>query len=80
MAVAVIRWAPVTVGFQEQVATLFGEDPEVTRSLQLAILLPFAKKRTIEVVLTVTESVEATPFWGLPLMLTEPIVAAVGVE
>jgi hypothetical protein len=44
------------------VATLLGDVPEVRRSLQLAIRLPFAKKRTIEDVLTVTESVEATPF------------------
>ena len=61
MAVAVTLWAPETDGFQGQVATLLGDVPEVTLSLQLAMRFPLTKKRTIELVFTVAERVTLKP-------------------
>jgi hypothetical protein len=59
--VAVNTCLPVTGGFHKHVALLFGYEPEVTRSLQVLILLPPTKKRTLPATFIVTVIVSTTP-------------------
>jgi hypothetical protein len=49
-AVAERMSSPCWVGFHEQVATIFGVDPDVGRFLQPTITLPFNLKVTFEAV------------------------------